>query len=98
MVKTKGFRVKTRHLLRRHPRDRGKTGLFRILYNHRIGEKVIIRIDPSFHKGMPHRRYHGKIGVLRERRGRAYLLDVKQGKKNKEIIIRPEHLKPYEKK
>ena len=95
MTKSKGYRAKTRSLLRRRPRERGKTGLSKILYEYKPGEKVVVKIDPSVHKGMPHRRYHGKIGVILNKRGRAYVMEVTQGKAVKEIIVRPEHLKPY---
>ncbi len=59
------------------------------------GEKVVVHMDASIHKGMPHRRYHGKIGVIMEKRGRAYVLHVAQGKSSREIIVRPEHMKPH---
>lgn len=92
--KAKGYRRKTRSLLRRKPRERGKTGLSKILHEYKPGEKVVIKIDPSVHKGMPHRRYHGRVGVITDKRGRAYVIQVKQGNATKEIITRPEHLKP----
>lgn len=95
MTKSKGYRAKTRSLLRRRPRERGKTGLSKILYEYKPREKVVVKIDPSVHKGMPHRRYHGKIGVVMNKRGRAYVVSVTQGKAVKEIIVRPEHLEPY---
>jgi len=91
--KSKGYRAKTRRLLKKKPRERGKTGLSRILHEYKQGEKVVVKIDSSIHKGMPHRRYHGKIGVIVDKRGRAYIVDVTQGKAVKEIIVRPEHLK-----
>ena len=93
--KSKGYRRKTRSLLRRKPRERGKTGLSKILYEYRPGEKVVVKIDPSVHKGMPHRRYHGRVGVVADKRGRAYVVNVTQGKAVKEIIVRPEHLNPH---
>jgi large subunit ribosomal protein L21e len=94
--KAKGYRRKTRSLLRRKPRERGKTGLSKILYEYKPGEKVVVKIDPSVHKGMPHRRYHGKIGVIVNRRGKSYILNVTQGKAVKEIIVRPEHITPHQ--
>ena len=95
MTKSKGYRAKTRSLLRRRPRERGKTGLSKILYKYKPEEKVVVKIDPSVHKGMPHRRYHGKIGIITEKRGRAYVVGITQGKAIKEIIARAEHLEPY---
>ena len=51
-------------------------------------------MDPSVHKGMPHRRYHGEIGVIADKRGGSYVISVKQGNAVKEIIVRPEHITP----
>ncbi|KYH41878.1 MAG: 50S ribosomal protein L21e [Candidatus Bathyarchaeota archaeon B26-2] len=95
MGKSKGFRSKTRSLLRKKPRERGKINITKILREYKAGEKVVIKIDPSVHKGMPHRRYHGKIGVVTAKRGRAYIVNVTQGDAVKEIIVRPEHLAPW---
>ncbi|MEM2123704.1 MAG: 50S ribosomal protein L21e [Candidatus Bathyarchaeia archaeon] len=92
--KSKGFRSKTRSLLRKDPRESGKIGLSRLLCNYKTGEKVLIKIDPSIHKGMPHSRYHGLIGTIMEQRGRSYVVNVSMGEREKKLIIRPEHLKP----
>ena len=93
-MKARGFRHRTRSPLRRRARERGKTGLSKILREYALGDRVLVRINPSIHKGMPHRRFHGKIGVVGERRGRAYVVNVSQGDAVKEIIVRPEHLEP----
>jgi len=93
--RAKGYRRKTRALLSRKPRERGKTTLTKILHSYATGEKVVVKIDPSVHKGMPHRRYQGKVGVIVRKRGRSYVVNVTQGDAVKEIIVRPEHLEPY---
>lgn len=93
--RAKGFRHKTRSLLTKKPRERGKTGLTKILHEYMPGEKVVVKIDPSVHKGMPHRRFQGKIGVIVQKKGRSYAVNVTQGEAEKEIIVRPEHLEPY---
>ncbi|MDH5460791.1 MAG: 50S ribosomal protein L21e [Candidatus Bathyarchaeota archaeon] len=95
--KAKGYRARTRSLLRKKPRERGKIGLSKVLHEYKPGEKVVINLDPSVHKGMPHRRYHGRTGVITNKRGRAYVIEVTQGDATKEIIARPEHLKPVQK-
>jgi large subunit ribosomal protein L21e len=93
--KAKGYRRKTRYLLQRKPRERGKTGLSKLLREYETDEKVVVKLDPSVHKGMPHRRYHGRIGVIAEKRGKSYVVNVSQGKAIKEIIVRPEHITPH---
>ena len=62
MRKPKGLRARTRSLLRKKPRERGKISTSKLLYDYKLGEKVVIDIEPSIHKGMPHRRYQGKVG------------------------------------
>ncbi len=94
-MKSKGYRRRTRSLLRKKSREKGKTGLSKILREYRLGERVVVKLDPSIHKGMPHRRFHGKIGVIENRRGQAYIVSVSQDKAMKEIIVRPEHLEPF---
>jgi len=95
MRKSKGLRSKTRTLLKKEPRERGKTGLSKLLHEYQSGDKVLIKVDSGVHKGMPHRRYMGKIGTVINRRGGSYLIGVKQGEAIKEIIVRPEHLTPH---
>lgn len=95
MRKPKGLRARTRSLLRKNSRDRGKISTSRLLYDYKRGEKVVIDIEPSVHKGMPHRRYQGRVGVVVGKRGRAYAVNVTQGDAVKEIVVLPEHLKPH---
>jgi len=94
MPESKGYRARTRRLLKKRPRERGKIRLSKLLYQYELGNRVVIKIDPSVHKGMPHKRYHGKVGTVIEKRGRSYIVSVTQGKAVKEIIVRPEHLEP----
>jgi large subunit ribosomal protein L21e len=69
--------------------------LSKLLYEYQPNNSVVIKIDPSVQKGMPHRRYHGKVGVVVGKRGQSYVVSVTQGDATKEIIVRPEHLEPY---
>jgi large subunit ribosomal protein L21e len=59
-----------------------------------VNDKVIIKINPSIVKGMPHRRFHGKVGVVERVMRRSLLIDVKVGDKTKKVIARLEHVKP----
>jgi len=95
MRKSKGYRAGTRRLLKKEPRERGKTTISKLLYEYQPGSQVVIKIDSSVPKGMPHKRYHGQVGTIIDKRGRSYILSVTQGEAIKEIIVRPEHLEPY---
>lgn len=94
MVKrSKGYRSKTRGKLSKRARERGLPPVSRVIQDFSPGSRVAIVLDPSVVKGQPHSRYHGMTGVISERRGRAYIVEVQDGGLIKRIISRPEHLK-----
>ncbi|MCW4008472.1 MAG: 50S ribosomal protein L21e [Candidatus Bathyarchaeota archaeon] len=92
---SKGYHTGARGILKKKPREKGKPKLSKLLTKYEIGSKVIIKMDSSVQKGMPHKRFHGKIGTVVERRGRGYVVSVPAGDTVKEIIVRSEHLEPY---
>ncbi|MGB8780167.1 MAG: 50S ribosomal protein L21e [Candidatus Bathyarchaeia archaeon] len=94
MRKSKGYRSGTRRLFKKEPRERGKMKLSKLLYEYQPGTQVVVKIDSSVQKGMPHRRYHGRVGTVINKRGRSYVVSVSQGDAIREIIVRPEHLEP----
>jgi len=65
-----------------------------LLYDHKVGDKVVIDIDPSEHKGMPHRRFQGKVGVVEKVGRRALTVKVNIGNKEKRVAARLNHVKP----
>jgi len=91
--RSKGIRSKSRHKLRKRMADRRSYSITRSLQEFQLGEKVGIDIDPSTHKGMPHPRFQGYIGEIEGKQGDAYLVGIKNGKKHKTLIVRPEHLR-----
>jgi large subunit ribosomal protein L21e len=95
MRKSKGYRSSARRLLTKGPREHGKLRLSKLLHEYQTGTSVVIKIDSSVHKGMPHRRYHGRVGTVLNKRGRSYVVSVSQGDAIREIIVRPEHLEPW---
>ncbi len=56
-----------------------------------VGDRVHIDIKPSVHP-VPHRRYRGKTGVVVEKRGKAYVVEVYLGNKPKKLILKPPHV------
>ena len=94
MARSKGFKRKTRSLLTRPVGARSGPRPDIYLMEYKPGDKVLIILDPSVHKGMPHRRYHGKVGTIIEKRGRGYVVRVMQGDKPKEVAVLPDHLRP----
>lgn len=96
MVKaSRGFRHRTRKVLRKSIREKGAIPpLSLLLHEYKQGDKVYIKPNPAVHGGMPHRRYIGKVGTIIGKRGRAYIVEVYLGNKRKELIVLPEHLRP----
>ena len=92
MQRSRGFRTKTRQVLKKKPRARGLSPITRGFQTFESGEKVNIKIDPSIHKGMPHSRFQGLTGVIVAPRGTAYEVRVMVGNKPKTVVSRPEHL------
>ena len=94
MVKaSKGIMEKTQQKFRRSPRDRGLSPITRSFQSFEVGERVTIVIDSSVQKGWPHHRFHGMTGTVVERRGAAFVIDVRFGGRIKQAIVRPEHLR-----
>ncbi len=90
---SKGSRAGTRYKLQRKPRERGMTKITRSLQTFEEGERVVVKIDPSSHKGMPNKRFHGLTGTVVGMQGGAYVLEVKDGNMPKRVVARPEHLR-----
>ena len=91
--RSKGYRSKSRGKLTKHVRERGLSPVSRVIQEFGPGVKVTIILDPSVMKGQPHPRYHGRIGVVKERRGGAYVVEIREGGSIKKVISRPEHLR-----
>lgn len=91
--KAKGKRAKTRSML---TRKCSRATVNKLLQEFGKGTTVHIRINPAIHSGMPHRRYQGKTAVVAGKRGNAYVLDLKLGKLNKQIIVTAAHITPMQ--
>jgi large subunit ribosomal protein L21e len=92
-VRSKGLRSKTRHLLLKDPRHRGVLPPNRVLADFPVGSRVAIKMEPSQHKGMTHKRFQGLSGTVSGKRGVAFVIAVLHGNMPKTLIVRAEHLK-----
>jgi len=88
MPKSHGYRRRTRSLLRSSKRR----GLTYLLTEYSPNDKVVVKIDPSQVKGMPHRRFNGLVGVVKVVGRRAVTLEVPVGNKTKVLTARKEHI------
>ena len=90
MANSHGTRRKSRSVLTKHNVSRG---LSYLLTEYKVGDKVIIDIDPSEHSTTPHRRFQGKVGVVLEVGRRILKVAVMIGDKKKILQTRLNHIK-----
>ena len=93
MVKSsKGFRSRSRGTFTKEVRERGMPPPARFLREFGVGDKVVVRIEPSDPHGQPHPRYQGRVCTVLGRVGRAYRIEFLDGGKRKELIAHAIHL------
>jgi large subunit ribosomal protein L21e len=73
-------------------RTRGKIQLSRYFQELNKGDQVAISREQTVQSTFP-KRFQGITGVVEEKRGRFYMIKIKDGKKEKGILIAPIHLK-----
>lgn len=56
-----------------------------------VGNKVLVSVKP-IREGMPSPRYNGRHGTILAKQGAAYIVEVKDGKARKRLVISPIHL------
>ena len=86
-----GFKHKSRSIMTK----RTIRGVSFLLREYHEGDRALVIIDPRQHKGLPNRRYHGKVGTINEVGRRSVTLDIKLGNKSKTLITRFDHIKPF---
>lgn len=59
-----GSRARTRHMFSHKFREHGPIHLSQYLMSIKVGDYVDIYCNPSVHKGMPHKGYHGRTGIV----------------------------------
>lgn len=89
--KSHGIRHRTRKKLKQKAARR--PAITKFLQKLRVGQKVKVIPEPSSQKGMPHPRFKSKVGKVVDKRGKSYVIEIKDGGKKKLIISKPEHLK-----
>ena len=91
-----GGRQGTRSILKMKKADRSRVFINRVMHPYAEGDSVAIVLDGAQQKGMPHRRFQGKTGIIAGIQGRAYVVSVSDGDMQKTVVARPEHLRPIE--
>ncbi|MFP4403796.1 MAG: 50S ribosomal protein L21e [Nanoarchaeota archaeon] len=88
-----GNRRKTRNVYKRLPKDKGTIKISNFMQTFENGEKVCLKADSSYQKGMYFPRFHGKTGIVKTKKGWCYEIAIKDRKKDKTLIVHPVHLK-----
>ena len=84
------FQGRTRHLARHH--KPGKLTINELLKDFKPGDKVTIVQKGNF-KDIPHPRYKGRVGVVVEKRGGAYVVDIKlTAQTTRRLVVNQRHL------
>ena len=73
-------------------REKGKVQLSRYFQELKVGDRVSIVREPSQRAGFPER-MQGKTGIVEGKRGKAYIIALRDYIKDKKFIIKPIHLK-----
>ena len=91
--KARGYRHKSRGILTK--KSHQPKGLTPLLREYKEEDKVVITIDPRKIKGMPHRRFQGRVGVVKKSMRRSLEIDVPVGRKVKKVTARVYHVTPH---
>lgn len=88
-----GQRRKTRSIMTKQRRKRGKLSLRQYLQQFAAKDKVVLKAEPSIQRGMYFRRFHGKVAVVKRKVGSCYEVLLNDGNKAKTLIVHPVHLR-----
>ncbi len=88
-----GFRRKSRHKMSK-PRDlKGKISIQGVLQEFNMNDKVYLKADPTYQKGMYNLRFHGACGKVVGKKGSCYEIMIKHMNAQRKLIVHPVHLK-----
>jgi large subunit ribosomal protein L21e len=84
MPSSHGTRRKSRSVLTKRNVLRG---LSYLLVDYHVGDKVVIDIDSREHTTLPHRRFQGRMGIVKEVGRRILKVSVMMGGKQKMLQV-----------
>ncbi len=94
MVKRVGSsRYKTRQLYHVPKKMKGKLSVSGFVKKLEIGDDVLLSAKPAILEGIYFRRFHGRIGKVVGMQGTCYMVKIRDGGKQKTLIVGPVHLK-----
>ena len=98
MVHSYGLKSGTRHLFAKKFRKHGMPSVSTLLTTYKVGQYVDVVADSAVRRGMPHKYYHGRTGIVWNvtPRGVGVILNkvVRNRTLRKRICVRFEHVRP----
>ncbi len=88
-----GLHRRSRKRLKLDINQRGKVDIKKALQSFEVGDKVVVDPDSRVQRNLPQRSFFGAVGIVIQKKGKAYTIEVKQGKKSKRIDLLPVHMK-----
>lgn len=76
----------------RQLRGKSKVSVTQSVRTFNVGDKVIIT-PKSTHRGQPHLRYTNRHGIIVERRGNSYIVEIGDYNKRKQLVVGTVHLR-----
>ena len=77
---------------RKKVRTRGKLQLSRYFQELKTGDSVAVIREPAVQSSFP-TRIQGRTGSIEDKKGKAYVVKIKEQNKEKRFLIEPIHLK-----
>lgn len=89
MSSSKGLFSRNTRKLSRHIRP-SEMGITKKIKNFDNGSKVVVMPRSTSNRSVPHPRYKGRVGVVLERRGDSYVIEITLSKSTKRKLIVPQ--------
>jgi len=77
----------------RNIKSPGRTTITKRIVEFKEGDTVRIVINPQFKEGMPYPRFNNRIGKIVEKRGKSYVVEIRDLKAKKMLAVAVMHLK-----
>jgi large subunit ribosomal protein L21e len=88
-----GNRRKTKSKFTKELRQKGKISLTKFFQEFKVGQKVVLLVESGYQRGMYHRKFYSKDGIVSGKQGKCYLVDIVDGRVAKTVIVHPVHVK-----
>ncbi len=93
MQRMGGMRRKTRNKLKKRPEEKGKISVREYFKKLEQGQAVLLKAEPAVQTGMFKPRFYGKAGIVAGQQGECYKVKIKDGSREKLLIVHPIHLR-----